>query len=235
MFHFCCVLSVFAQTTITPARSPEVIHCLPPSSTKPPSSRVAVVAMLPGSLPAPASDSANAPATARPEARRGTVRRFCSSVPNSQITSHTMLVTAIATATDASAFAISCIASAYATGPASAPPSSEGTFTPRRPSAPRARSSRTGNALVRSRSAACGASSRCANSRAVFCTRRSVSSRSKRLMATRRSSPLRSGCVDHRASRSSIDRIDTTRTLRRAAPPRRSPSTTPCPRGRCTA
>ena len=54
---------VRAQTTITPARSPLVIHCFSPVSTQPSASRSARVTMAPGSLPAPVSLNANEPAT----------------------------------------------------------------------------------------------------------------------------------------------------------------------------
>ena len=70
-----------------------------------------MVFMADGSLPACGSESAKAPATASPDTSRVTWRRFCSSLPKRTMTSATMLVTAIATATDASAAAISSMAS----------------------------------------------------------------------------------------------------------------------------
>lgn len=63
---------VLAHTTNTPAMSPEVIHCLAPRITHPSPSRVAVVRIEPGSLPASGSLSAKAPALYAPRARRGT-------------------------------------------------------------------------------------------------------------------------------------------------------------------
>ena len=63
-----------------------------------------------------AADAAAAPSASRARA-----------VPCFAISSATMLVTDTATATDASPRASSCIASEYATTPASAPPSSSGT------------------------------------------------------------------------------------------------------------
>jgi hypothetical protein len=50
------------QTTITPARSPEVIHCLLPFSTQPSPVRRARVSRAEASLPACGSESAKAPA-----------------------------------------------------------------------------------------------------------------------------------------------------------------------------
>ena len=51
-----------------------------------------------------------------------TWRCFCDSVPKALISSAHMLVTAMATAVEAHASAISIIARAYAVAPASAPP-----------------------------------------------------------------------------------------------------------------
>ena len=146
-----------AQTTITPACAPLVIHCFSPSSRKPSATRVACVRIAPGSLPAPGSVSAKAPAAYSPEVSRGTWRRRCASLPKRAMTSPTMFVTAIVTAVAAQPRAISIMARAYATAPASAPPSSAGTFTPIRPSSARARSVSEGKRSVRSSSAAAGA------------------------------------------------------------------------------
>ncbi len=63
---------VRAQTMNRPASVPDVIHSLEPSITQPLSVRVALVRMPPGSLPAPGSDSANAPAFSSPLHSRGT-------------------------------------------------------------------------------------------------------------------------------------------------------------------
>ena len=58
----CCpAADVRAQTTITPAYAPEVIHCLLPLSTQLSPLRTAVVRSAPGSEPACGSESANAP------------------------------------------------------------------------------------------------------------------------------------------------------------------------------
>ena len=103
---------VRAQTTITPAWSPEVIHCLAPLSTQPSPRRVARVSSADASLPAWGSESAKAPATAAPEVSRVTWRCFCASVPKALISSAHMLVTAMATAVEAQAAAISIIARA---------------------------------------------------------------------------------------------------------------------------
>ena len=59
-----------------------------------------------------------------------------------------MLVTAMVTAVEAQPRAISIIESAYATAPASAPPSDAGTFTPIMPSSARPRSSPPREALL---------------------------------------------------------------------------------------
>ena len=54
--------AVRAHTTITPAWAPLVIHCFCPSRIQWSPSRVAVVRIEPGSLPASGSESAKAPA-----------------------------------------------------------------------------------------------------------------------------------------------------------------------------
>jgi hypothetical protein len=168
---------------MTPARSPEVIHCLFPFSTQPSPERCARVSSAEASLPACGSESANAPATAFPEVSRVTCRCFCSSVPKAVISSAHMLVTAIATAVDAQASATSIIASAYDVAPASAPPYAAGTFTPRRPSSAISASSSAGNCPFRSRSRAPGATRSRAKVRAVFRTSAWVSVRSSRISA----------------------------------------------------
>ena len=96
---------------MTPARSPDVIHCLLPSSRQPCAVRLAVVDIAAGSDPACGSDKPNAPTSAAPEVKAGTSAAFCASVPKRTMTSPTMLVTAIATDTDASARATSVMAS----------------------------------------------------------------------------------------------------------------------------
>ena len=63
---------VRAQTMITPARSPEVIHCLLPSITYPAPSRRAVVRSAPASEPAWGSERPKLAATKRPEVISGT-------------------------------------------------------------------------------------------------------------------------------------------------------------------
>jgi hypothetical protein len=103
---------VRAHTTKTPAMGPEVIHCFAPRITHWPSSRVAVVRIAPGSLPASGSLSAKAPAAYAPRAMRGTWRARCASVPKRSMTSPTMLVTAMVTAVEAHPRATSRIAQA---------------------------------------------------------------------------------------------------------------------------
>ena len=95
------------------------------------------------------------------------------------MTSPTMFVTAIVTAVDAQARATSCIASAYETAPAAAPPYASGTLTARSPSSPSPFKSSRGKRSCLSMSAAWGAITRVAKSRAVCWTSRwvSVSSR----------------------------------------------------------
>src|SRR5690606_25478014 len=114
--------SVLAQTTMTPATSPLVIHCLAPLRTQRSPRRSAVVVIAAGSEPACGSERAKAPATYSPEVSRVTYFRFCSSVPAAQISSAHMLVTPIVTAAEASPRAIWERASESATAPASAPP-----------------------------------------------------------------------------------------------------------------
>jgi hypothetical protein len=103
---------VRAHTTNTPATSPEVIHCLAPRITQRSPSRVAVVAMEPGSLPAPGSESAKEAARYCPDAMAATCRCRWASVPKALMTSATMLLTAMVTAVDAQPRAISIMARA---------------------------------------------------------------------------------------------------------------------------
>jgi hypothetical protein len=103
-------MSVRAQTMITPARSPLVIHCFVPFSTQRSPRRSARVVMELGSLPAWGSERPNAPASHSPDARRGMQRAFCSGVPKRAMVSPTMLVTARVTESEQSARAISITA-----------------------------------------------------------------------------------------------------------------------------
>src|SRR5512140_1050778 len=100
------------------------------------------------------------------------------------MSSAAMFVTAIATEVDAHAAEISIIASAYETTPASAPPSSDGMFTPLNPSPAISLSSSAGNAPSRSRRLADGATLSRAKLRAVsrisFCVSFSSKSMSPR-------------------------------------------------------
>jgi hypothetical protein len=105
-------MSVRAQTMITPARSPLVIHCLEPFSTQRPPRRSARVLIELGSLPACGSERPNEPASHSAEASRGRQRAFCSGVPNRAMVSPTMLVTAMVTESEQSARAISITAMA---------------------------------------------------------------------------------------------------------------------------
>ena len=72
--------SVRAKTSITSARDPLVTHFLLPEIVQPPPSWRAVVVIDAGSLPAPASESAN-PAIFVPVASTGSHSDFCASVP----------------------------------------------------------------------------------------------------------------------------------------------------------
>ena len=69
---FAADCSVRAQTMSTPARSPEVIHCLEPLRTNPDPSRRAVVRRAPASDPLCASERAKLAATKRPLVISGT-------------------------------------------------------------------------------------------------------------------------------------------------------------------
>jgi hypothetical protein len=101
-----------AHTTNSPASVPLVIHSFCPLSTHPRSVRRARARMPPGSLPAPASDSANPPTTSSPLHSRGTYSSRCAGVPNFATTSATMLLTVIATVVLAHARPSSMTASA---------------------------------------------------------------------------------------------------------------------------
>src|SRR5438874_2337435 len=103
---------VRAQTVMTPARSPEVIHCLLPLITHESPSRRALVRRAAASDPECGSDSPNDAASNRPEVISGTYRLICAGVPNLQIVSATMLLTPMVTAVEAQPCAISIIASA---------------------------------------------------------------------------------------------------------------------------
>ncbi len=99
--------SVTAQTTKTPAYSAEVMNSLEPFRMKSSPSLTAMVFMPEGSEPAWGSVSPKAPAAYSPDARRDMCRAFCSSVPNSRMTSATILVTDMVTAVAAQARPIS--------------------------------------------------------------------------------------------------------------------------------
>ncbi len=146
-----------------------------------------MVRIEPGSLPASGSLRAKAPATCSPEVSRGTWRRRCASEPKRAMTSATMLVTAMVTAVDAHARAISVIASEYATTPASAPPSAAGTLTPISPSSASPCTISAGKRSSRSSSAATGRMTRSANERAVVtmscCVSESSRSMTRRTLA----------------------------------------------------
>ncbi len=90
--------------------------------TQPSSVRLATVPRLAASLPAPGSLSANAPVRYSPLVSLGKCSWRCASLPKACTTSPTMFVTAMVTAVEAHARAISRMASAYETTPASAPP-----------------------------------------------------------------------------------------------------------------
>src|SRR5687767_6693005 len=94
---------------MTPACAPLVTQALAPLSTNPAAAGVAVVCIPPGSLPAPGSESANEPAAYSPDVNLGTYAARCASLPNRQMISATMLVTAIVTAVDAQPRATSII------------------------------------------------------------------------------------------------------------------------------
>src|SRR5438105_6386891 len=167
---------VRAHTMISPAWSPEVIHCFSPSRIQPFPSRRAEVRSAAASDPPEGSDSAKLPAMNRPLVSSGTYRRFCSGVPNFTTVSATMLVTATVTAVEAQPCAISIIASAYATAPACAPPNCSSTLTPISPSSASSRSCAAGKRPSRSSCAATLTSDSWAYFRAVSCTRRWCSS-----------------------------------------------------------
>ncbi len=184
---------VRAHTTITPAREPLVIHCFCPRSRHPPGTRSAVVRMEPGSLPASGSLRAKAPQRCSPEVSRGTWRCRCASEPKRAMTSATMLVTAMVTAVDAQARAISVIASEYATTPASAPPRAAGMLTPISPSSARPWTISVGKRSSRSSWAATGRMTRSAKDRAVVTMSCCVSEISRSM--TRRTLADRGGYI----------------------------------------
>jgi hypothetical protein len=152
-----------------------VIHCFAPSRTQLAPRRVARVVIAAASLPAWGSESANAPPSHSADASLGRQRRLCASVPYRATISATLLVTPIVTAVAQSARAISASARAYATGPASEPPYSDGTFTASSPSSPRPRTRSSGKRARRSFSAAAGATFSRAKRRADSWTARSTS------------------------------------------------------------
>ena len=121
-----------------------------------------MVLSAPASDPACGSESPKLAVTKRPEVISGRYRSFCASLPKRKIVSATRLFTATVTAVEAQPWAISVIATAYATGPAAEPPYCSGTFTPISPSAASSRSWSAGNRASRSICPAMGTRTFCA-------------------------------------------------------------------------
>ena len=79
---------VAAKISATSAAAPLATQTFSPRSTYPPPDAVAVVSCRAASVPACASDRANAP-RARPDARRASHASFCAAVPKRRTTSTT--------------------------------------------------------------------------------------------------------------------------------------------------
>src|SRR5712692_1021704 len=156
---------VRAKTIYRPAYPMLVMKTLVPLRMYPSPWRRALVFNDAASDPAAGSVSANAPRSS-PDARRGSHRRFCSSVPKSRIGSLPTLVwTSTITEVDAQARASSSMQSAKARASRPAPPNSRGMRTPMRPASAAALTASSGNRRSRSTSAARGSATACASSR----------------------------------------------------------------------
>ena len=138
-----------------------------PLTTHEPSRSSAVVRVAPASEPASGSVSPNA-ASRRPDARSGSQRSFCSSLPKRKIgivPSDVCAATVIAT--DESTRVSSSTAIAYETVSPPAPPYCSGIGMPISPSSAISATSSTGKRLSRSSSSATGATRSRANARTV--------------------------------------------------------------------
>src|SRR5919198_340613 len=173
--------SVCAKSTTTSACAPLVMKFFVPLTTHPSPSRTAAHLRFDASLPACGSESAKQPRSS-PVARRGSQRRFCSSLPSESSAPHTSeFCTDMITPTDASAQLIPSMARTYEIASSPPPPRSVGTIIPMKPSSPSFFTASAGKRASRSMAAAFGNSSFVANSRAVRRTSScsAVSDRSK--------------------------------------------------------
>jgi hypothetical protein len=126
--------SVTAMITYVEPTDPCVMNVLLPLRIQSLPSRLAVVFMLPESLPEPGSVNPHAP-NLRPEARSGTYFFFCSSLPNFMMCPvHRLLCEAMVRATDGSTFATSSMMMMASISVSPAPPSSSGHVMPMKPS-----------------------------------------------------------------------------------------------------
>ena len=161
---------VFAVTVTSDVMSvPElVMKAFAPLITHSPLSSTARVLVAPASEPASGSVRPN-PAIARPAARSGSQRCFCSSVPKVRIGLMPRPIPASSvTPIDWSTRPSSSIATQTDVKSPPLPPYSSGTASPNSPSSPIARTRSTGKWCSRSHCATCGAISRSAKSRTTL-------------------------------------------------------------------